>query len=247
MRKKFGLLLVGILCVIILCACSEQKKQEVTNSVREYLEEQADSVSEKIAEGLSEATNNIKDGAEGLAEEIKENITDNVIDTFNEVKNNIEKDSSEVGNDIKESVKEAKDDIKDAINSVKDENDSKTDEKKEDTNDADGTKEHDNTEVEPESSDNSTEYVKYRFRNYKLLDQHFDKHGKDMGFATREEYEKAASDVINNPKALHKREAEDNDYVYYVEDTNEFVILSEDGYIRTYFLPSAGKKYYDRQ
>ena len=68
-----------------------------------------------------------------------------------------------------------------------------------------------------------------------------------MGFSSREEYEKAASDVINNPKALHKTEAEDGDYVYYVEETNEFVVLSKDGYIRTYFLPSGGKKYYDRQ
>lgn len=90
-------------------------------------------------------------------------------------------------------------------------------------------------------------YTKYRFRNYNLLDQHYEKHGIEMGFDSRESYEKAASDVINNPKALHKTEAEDGDYVYYVEDTNEFVVLSKDGYIRTYFLPSGGKKYYDRQ
>ena len=88
---------------------------------------------------------------------------------------------------------------------------------------------------------------KYRFRNYKLLDQHYEKHGIEMGFASREDYEKAASDVINNPKALHKTESEDGDYVYYVEETNEFVVLSQDGYIRTYFIPSQGKKYYDRQ
>ena len=68
-----------------------------------------------------------------------------------------------------------------------------------------------------------------------------------MGFKSAKDYEKAASDVINNPDALTKREKEDNDYVYYIEATNEFVILSEDGYIRTYFLPSAGKAYYDRQ
>ena len=68
-----------------------------------------------------------------------------------------------------------------------------------------------------------------------------------MGFSSSQEYEKAASDVINNPKALSKIEKEDGDFVYYVEETNEFVILSTDGYIRTYFLPSQGKKYYDRQ
>lgn len=86
-----------------------------------------------------------------------------------------------------------------------------------------------------------------RFRNYNLLDQHYEKHGIEMGFANREDYEAAAAAVVVNPEALHKTEAEDGDDIYYVESTNEFVVVSKDGYIRTYFLPSAGKKYYDRQ
>ncbi len=68
-----------------------------------------------------------------------------------------------------------------------------------------------------------------------------------MGFSSAEEYEEAACAVINNPDALHKLEAEDGDDVYYVEATNEFVIVSTDGYIRTYFYPDAGIDYYDRQ
>ena len=68
-----------------------------------------------------------------------------------------------------------------------------------------------------------------------------------MGFDSPEEYEKAASDVINNDDALFKTEKEDGDFVYYVEATNEFVVLSTDGYIRTYFWPDAGKQYFDRQ
>lgn len=91
------------------------------------------------------------------------------------------------------------------------------------------------------------ETVTYRFRNKNLLDQHYEKHGIEMGFDSAASYEAAASAVINNPAALSKTEAEDGDYVYYVEATNEFVILSTDGYIRTYFLPSGGKAYYDRQ
>ena len=90
-------------------------------------------------------------------------------------------------------------------------------------------------------------HTEYRFRNNKLLEQHYEKHGIEMGFASKEAYEQAASDVINNPAALFKHEAEDGDEVYYVEETNEFVILSTDGYIRTYFLPNAGKAYFDRQ
>ena len=87
----------------------------------------------------------------------------------------------------------------------------------------------------------------YNFRNNDRLMEHYNKHGKDMGFKSPSEYEDAASDVVNNPDALHKTESEDGDDVYYLEKTNEFVIVSPDGYIRTYFEPDGGKKYYDRQ
>ena len=97
------------------------------------------------------------------------------------------------------------------------------------------------------ASESNAAYVTYKFRNKTLLDQHYDKHGKDMGFKSAADYEKAACDVINNPAALHKIEKEDGDYVYYVQATNEFVILSTDGYIRTYFLPDSGYAYYQRQ
>ena len=87
----------------------------------------------------------------------------------------------------------------------------------------------------------------YRFRSKKLKTQHYEKHGIEMGFKSADEYEAAASKVPNHPDVLHKTEKEDGDDVYYLEETNEFVVISKDGYIRTYFLPSAGKKYYDRQ
>ena len=87
----------------------------------------------------------------------------------------------------------------------------------------------------------------YTFRNSSLLDNHYQKHGIEMGFSSASEYEKAASDVANSPDALHKKEKEDNDDVYYIEATNEFVVVSTDGFIRTYFKPSSGKAYYDRQ
>ena len=93
--------------------------------------------------------------------------------------------------------------------------------------------------------------MEYHFRNDKLLNQHFEKHGAefkdDFGYKTAKEYEKGASDVINDPDALFKHESEDGDGVYYLEDSNEFVILSTDGYIRTYFRPNGGRKYFDKQ
>ena len=89
--------------------------------------------------------------------------------------------------------------------------------------------------------------VTYRFRNKKLLSDHYNKHGIDMGFASAAEYEAAAAAVVTNPNALHKTEKEDGDDVYYVEATNEFVVVSTDGYIRTYFCPDSGIKYYNKQ
>lgn len=90
-------------------------------------------------------------------------------------------------------------------------------------------------------------YVEYHFRNKKLLNQHFEKHGGEFDYPTAYDYEKGASAVINNSDALFKTEAEDGDGVYYIEQSNEFVILSTDGYIRTYFRPSAGIDYFNRQ
>ncbi len=86
-----------------------------------------------------------------------------------------------------------------------------------------------------------------KFRNQKLLDQHYEKHGKDMGFSSAEEYEAAAGRVVANKDTLHKIEEEDGDDVYYLEETNEFVVVSTDGYIRTYFNPDDGLDYYNRQ
>lgn len=87
----------------------------------------------------------------------------------------------------------------------------------------------------------------YSFRNERLLNQHYEKHGIEMGFATIEEYVAAANAVINHPDVLHKQEAEDNDDVYFLEATNEFVVVSTDGFIRTYFIASGGIDYYNRQ
>ena len=85
------------------------------------------------------------------------------------------------------------------------------------------------------------------FRSESLREDHYQKHGIEMGFASAKEYENAASAVVADSRALHKLEKEDNDDVYYIEETNEFVIVSTDGYIRTYFYPRDGIEYFERQ
>lgn len=97
------------------------------------------------------------------------------------------------------------------------------------------------TETNPE------DYIEYYFRNEDLLEQHYKKHGMEMGFESMEAYEEAAGAVVYHPDVLVKTEKEDGDYVYYIEESNEFVVISQDGYIRTYFNPSDGIEYFNRQ
>lgn len=87
----------------------------------------------------------------------------------------------------------------------------------------------------------------YYFRNNDTLESHFDKHYNEFDYDTTDEYVEGANRVIDDPDVLRKTEAEDGDYLFYLEDTNEFVVVSTDGYIRTYFEPSAGLDYFNRQ
>ena len=89
--------------------------------------------------------------------------------------------------------------------------------------------------------------VSYEFRNAEYLQEHYDKHGAEFGYTSPEEYLEGANKVICAEDVLYKTEAEDGDGVYYLERTNEFVIISTDGYIRTYFKPEDGIEYYNRQ
>lgn len=84
------------------------------------------------------------------------------------------------------------------------------------------------------------------FRNEKLLEEHYQKHGVDMGYLSTNDYLDGACDVVNNKESLHKYE-DDGDDIYYLEDTNEYVVVSTDGYIRTYFYPDDGIAYYNRK
>lgn len=83
------------------------------------------------------------------------------------------------------------------------------------------------------------------FRNAHALEEHFEKHGTEMGCATADEYLASANAVIANPKSLHKLQAEDGDDLYFLERTGEFVVVSPKGFIRTYFITD--RDYYDRQ
>lgn len=104
-----------------------------------------------------------------------------------------------------------------------------------------------NQSIDSGNEEAETNEVTYEFRKQQNLDDHFEKHGSEFDYETAEEYLAGANRVINDPNSLYKTEAEDGDHIYYLESTNEFVVVSTDGYIRTYFRPSAGIDYFNRQ
>lgn len=106
---------------------------------------------------------------------------------------------------------------------------------------------HTNSNVDHSTSViEETQGVTYKFRKEQNLIDHFEKHKDEFDYTTAEEYLEGANRVINTQGVLHKIEAEDGDDVYYLEATNELVIVSTDGYIRTYFKPSDGIAYFNR-
>ena len=104
-------------------------------------------------------------------------------------------------------------------------------------------------ESEADLSETEKAVQKYYFRSEKLFDSHYEKHGAEFGDITQDEYLDLANELINaeGENILHKTEKEDGDFLYYDTETNEFLVLSTDGYIRTFFKPSAGLDYWERQ
>ncbi len=90
-----------------------------------------------------------------------------------------------------------------------------------------------------------------QFRNGDRFEEHYQKHvidQQEFGNITREEYMTLAQALVDTPgpKAQSKQNS-DGDTLYYDADTNSFAVVSPDGFIRTFFKPSAGQSYYDRQ
>lgn len=100
----------------------------------------------------------------------------------------------------------------------------------------------------PGSSSNSvtTTTKSYSFRSDQYLLEHFNKHGSLLGFVTKESYLAGANAVIKSSSAFSRTQS-DGDTAYFLQSSNEFVVLSTDGYIRTYFKPTDGIDYFYRQ
>ncbi len=90
-----------------------------------------------------------------------------------------------------------------------------------------------------------------QFRNNDRFEEHYQKHvidQQEFGDITREEYMTLAQALVDTPgPKVQTKQNSDGDTLYYDADTNSFAVVSPDGFIRTFFKPSAGQSYYDRQ
>jgi pyocin large subunit-like protein len=78
------------------------------------------------------------------------------------------------------------------------------------------------------------------------LEQHFRKHGAEMGFATMEDYLRAAQALVRGGPGVETLQ-QGGDTLFFREDTDEFAVLSSRNVIRTYFRPDDGRRYWERQ
>lgn len=81
------------------------------------------------------------------------------------------------------------------------------------------------------------------------LDDHFKRHGKQMGFKSRAEYNNAAVNFMNKEETSNTESfIASNGSVYkYDYETNEFGIAKSDGTMITYYKPTDKVKYWEDQ
>ncbi len=101
------------------------------------------------------------------------------------------------------------------------------------------------TEAEPEEEPIE---IAYTFRNQSTYDSHYEKHRDEFGDITQDEYLELANKLIfSDADTVLTKYAEDGDFMYFDTATGYFLVLSPDDYIRTFFVPNDGIRYWERQ
>lgn len=90
-------------------------------------------------------------------------------------------------------------------------------------------------------------YAEYWTNEYAEVN-HFYAHWYDMGYTYITDYSQAAINFANSEDEENISFTAENGSTYkYNEDTNEFLIVSKDGKIVTYFEPDRGIEYFYEQ
>jgi pyocin large subunit-like protein len=82
----------------------------------------------------------------------------------------------------------------------------------------------------------------------KLID-HYRKHGREFGTITMEQYLSGAQELRDRPSGGEILEASrpDGSVTRFDRASGDFIAFVRDGVIRTYFKPTDGERYYQRQ
>ncbi len=82
----------------------------------------------------------------------------------------------------------------------------------------------------------------------KLVD-HYQKHGREFGTITMEQYLRGAQELRDRPSgdAIQEAARPDGSVTRFDRESGDFIAFGRDGVIRTYFKPTDGERYYQRQ
>ncbi len=94
-----------------------------------------------------------------------------------------------------------------------------------------------------------TEIFKNDFKSQKELNSHYEKHQKEFGNISKEEYLQGARNLVNSDEGgdIMIKNRVNGDTIYYNKVTNEFAVKDSEGFIKTYFKPESGIDYFNAQ
>jgi hypothetical protein len=87
------------------------------------------------------------------------------------------------------------------------------------------------------------------FASKRKLNDHYQKHGKEFGAISREEYLRLAQELRDRPldKNILEARRRDGAVTRFDRKTGAFLAFNSDGVIRTFFRPNDGEAYFWRQ
>lgn len=89
----------------------------------------------------------------------------------------------------------------------------------------------------------------YGFSSYEELREHYSKHGNEFGSITQDEYLRRAKALRDAPVGGNVLQIirSDGRRTRFDRDTGNFLVFVSDGTIITFFRPSDGERYFNRQ
>lgn len=88
--------------------------------------------------------------------------------------------------------------------------------------------------------------IKIEFETPESMQKHYAKHGEEYGDISIESYVSLANELVNVPASddVEKIVRSDGSTAIYRFSTNDFLVVTKDGSIRTFFKPESGKEYW---